>query len=139
MTFLTPAPDDGARSSATSLAYEQGLRDAALIMADLELCSLPVTLGMPVRTAAAARPAAATASRARRAGSRRSAATRRRGQRTQARAARVAEQRTDRTGSPHEVVTLPGGLYGVREVAKPKPSKPRRAPRPAPKAAACGL
>ncbi|HET9896144.1 MAG TPA: hypothetical protein VFQ44_14545 [Streptosporangiaceae bacterium] len=138
MTFLTPEPNDGARSAVTILAYEQGLRDAALIMADLELSSLPVTSGMPIRTTVAARPTAAIASRPRLAGSRRSATTRRRGQRIRARAARIAELRTDRTGSPHEVVTLPGGLYGVREVAKPKPSKPRRAPRPAPKTAACG-
>ncbi len=116
----TPAPYEAARSE----AYEQGLRDAARIFAAVELScerimAIAADRAYAGRAYAGGEYAGAEFTQTRRlltATRSRSAVPARRGHAIEAEAARIAEKRTDRTGSPHEVVELPGGLYGVRKV-----------------------
>ncbi len=100
MIILTPASCEVAQVN----AYERGLRDAARIFAGFELS--------PEQLAAIARSSSAA--------SQRSSEPLRRGQACRAEADRIAEARSDRTGSLHQVVKLRGGRYGVRRVRTPE-------------------
>jgi hypothetical protein len=138
MIALTPASCEVAWSK----AYELGLRDAARIFAGFELSpeqlkaiaadagfSQPIQAG-PLQSGPlqgmSTRRSTAPGRRSSAALTKRTAVRVRRGQACEVEAARIAELRSDRTGSPHEVVRLPGGLYGVRKVLRgAKPSRPR--------------
>ncbi len=129
MISLNPVPCEAARSE----AYEQGLRDAVRILAGSELSaeqlraivvggefgiSLGGAMGTRRHIITGTRRQVTSTRRPFTATGKREALPVRRGQTSEAEAARIAETRTERTGSPHEVVELPGGLYGVRRARR---------------------
>lgn len=130
MVVLTPASCETARSK----AYERGLRDAVRIFAGFELSPEQLSaivvdagfepLSLEPRPRPYPHPSPGHARRQPKALSRRTASTVRRGLACEAEADRIAEIRSDRTGSPHEVVKLPGGRYGVRKVQGARSSGP---------------